>query len=118
MVVPEKEKSMTTSDIFREFAEKFINSGDTPETIMAYSAIAITAWNYAKQSPELLKTTIENLEKRLKCKVIEMDGKEFTVHSLVMNQIARKIDAWSEYDFKVNSARFEQEDGVLKVFVN
>jgi len=116
--VPDKESTPSTSEIFREFAENFINSGDSPETIMAYSAIAITAWNYADESQESLKTIIANLEKRLKSSVIQSYGKESTVSSLVMEQINRKKNGWNDHTFRVNSARFEQENGMLKVFIS
>jgi hypothetical protein len=105
------------SAIFTTFAIPLIKSADQPQTMMEYSALAITSWNLSDLSEEGIKNGIEYLEKKLKCKELTNHGTTTPIEVTMRKLIEKKNKDFSSAQFKVAGANFVDENGELKIIV-
>lgn len=109
--------STTSSEIFTSFCSDLLASADNVDALFDFSAIAITAWNYADTPETGIVQAIEHLIKRLKREEAQNSGKTFRIRDMVRMMIDRKNRDFGKHSFKIAKADFENEANGIKVNV-
>ena len=105
------------SEIFTTFCSDLLTSADNVDALFDFSAIAITAWNYADNPEAGIVQAIEHLIKRLKREETQSSGKTFRIRDTVRTMIDRKNKDFGEHGFRIVKADFENEENRIKVNV-
>jgi len=97
------------NETFRSFAGSFIDSAESEENMMLFSAIAITAWNMSLGSEKEYDGKITAFERRMNRTAYTQHGRTVPLRNKILELVKRKKREFRAKSFLIVKADFVED---------
>ena len=114
----QKDLLVENNEIFLCYANDFFASAETPENMVLFSGIAITAWNLSFNPENEVDQKIESFQKRIGLSQFTNGGRIVPLKEKILELIKLKNDTFVDHAFQILKADFESNDeGAISIIV-